>query len=82
MTPMRANSDNKIAEQGGESSPSGLNFVSDTAADSLPGELSVFKVPAAGMLSSAAAARLECSAIEGTSRRSRKIRTDPDRTRC
>jgi hypothetical protein len=66
MTPMRANSDNKIAEQRGESSPSGLNFVSDAAAESLPGELSVFKVPAAGMLSSPAAARLQCSAIEGT----------------
>jgi len=67
MTPMRANSDNKIAnESAGDSRSGRLNLVSGTAAVSRPGELSVFRAPAAGILSSPAATRLEGSAIEGT----------------
>jgi hypothetical protein len=66
MTPMRANSDNKTADQPGESSPRRLNLVSGTAAESRPGAHSVFKVAAEGILSSPAATRLEIGAIEGT----------------
>jgi hypothetical protein len=66
MTPMRANSDDKIADRQGESSPGQLNLVGGTAAESRSGEHSVFKVPAEGILSSTAAMRLDGSAIEGT----------------
>ena len=67
MTPMRANSDDKIAnESAGVSRTGRLNLVSGTAAESRPGELSVFRAPAAGILSSPAATRLEGSGIEGT----------------
>jgi hypothetical protein len=64
---MRANSDNEVANQSaGDSRTGRLNFVSGIAAESPPGELSVFKAPAAGILSSPAATRLEGSVIEGT----------------
>jgi hypothetical protein len=66
MTPMRAKSDDKIADRQSESSPGRLNLVGGTAAQSRPGAHSVFKVPAAGILSSPAATRLDAGAIEGT----------------
>ena len=66
MTPMRAKSDDKIADQQGESSPGRLNLVSGIPAESRSGEHSVFKAPAEGILSSGAAMRLDGSAIEGT----------------
>jgi hypothetical protein len=66
MTPMRANADNKIADSEGESRSGRLNLVSGTASESRSGEHSVFKSPAGGILSSAAAMRLDGSAIEGT----------------
>jgi hypothetical protein len=66
MTPMRAKSDDKIADRQSESSPGRLNLVGGTAAQSRPGAHSVFKVPAAGSLSSPAATRFQASAIHGT----------------
>lgn len=66
MTPMRANADNKIADSEGESRSGRLNLVSGTASESRSGEHSVFKGPAGGILSSAAAMRLDGSPIEGT----------------
>ena len=65
MTPMRAKADNKIADEG-ESRSRRSNSVSAAAAESRSGEHSVFKAPAEGILSSAAAMRLEGRAIQGT----------------
>ena len=61
MTPMRANSDKEIVTESSRSGP--LNLVSGIAAERRSGEL---KAPAAGILSSPTATRLEGSAIEGT----------------
>jgi hypothetical protein len=63
---MRANADNKIADDEGKSHSRRLNLVSGTAAETRSGQHSVFKAPAQGMLSTAAATRLDGSAIEGT----------------
>jgi hypothetical protein len=63
---MRANADNKIADHEGETRSGRLNLVSGTAAKRRSGEHSVFNAPAEGILSSAAAMRLDGSAIEGT----------------
>lgn len=66
MTPMRAKADDKIANHQGETRSGRLNLVSGTAAQSRSGEHSVFKAPAEGILSAAAAMRLDSRAIEGT----------------
>jgi len=64
MTPMRANAKNKVPDHEAESRSGRLILVSGTATDRL-GKHSVFEAPAKGILSYAAAMRLN-GPIEGT----------------
>jgi hypothetical protein len=67
MTPVRANLDNKTAnESAADSRSRRLNLVGAAAAEKRSDELSVFKTPSAGILSSPAAIRLAGSVVGGT----------------